>query len=171
MLAPRKTLWSTPAEVIQFVIDNVPLTEEDTVIDIGSGDGRVLLEWAKAYGSSIKRPSFLGIDIEEERISSSAKIVDNLIETGDLREPAPIEFKCANVLDCEDDIKRGTVFFLYLIPRGLKQVVPLITKTGSRIVTYMSPLPGIPVQTKKLITVKNQSNTAWPVYLYNLRKA
>ena len=40
MLAPRKTLWSTPDAVIDKAIEVVshPLTESDCVLDIGCGD-------------------------------------------------------------------------------------------------------------------------------------
>ena len=61
MLAPRKTLWSTPQEAMEQAIaffdvrfaflrvDHrfcfLQLTEEDVVYDIGCGDGRFLVSY------------------------------------------------------------------------------------------------------------------------------
>jgi hypothetical protein len=37
MLAPRKTLWSTPLEVIDKAIEKLNITSNDIVYDIGAG--------------------------------------------------------------------------------------------------------------------------------------
>ena len=43
MLAPRKSLWSTPIEVIDKAIEQLNISTNDVVYDIGAGDGRFLL--------------------------------------------------------------------------------------------------------------------------------
>ena len=43
MLAPRKSLWSTPIEVIDKAIEQLSITSTDIVYDIGAGDGRFLI--------------------------------------------------------------------------------------------------------------------------------
>jgi hypothetical protein len=48
MLAPRQTLWTTPAEVVTAAIRAIPLrTTGDVVVDVGCGEGAVLLQWAR----------------------------------------------------------------------------------------------------------------------------
>lgn len=42
MLAPRKKLWSSPAEIIEKAIEILDLKESDICYDIGAGDGRFL---------------------------------------------------------------------------------------------------------------------------------
>jgi len=37
MLAPRKSLWSTPIEVIDKAIEQLNITSNDIVYDIGAG--------------------------------------------------------------------------------------------------------------------------------------
>ena len=37
MLAPRKSLWSTPMEVIDKAIEQLAITSADIVYDIGAG--------------------------------------------------------------------------------------------------------------------------------------
>lgn len=41
MLAPRKKLWSTPAEAIDKAIELLSPTSTDVVMDIGAGDVRL----------------------------------------------------------------------------------------------------------------------------------
>jgi cyclopropane fatty-acyl-phospholipid synthase-like methyltransferase len=49
MLAPRKTLWSTPDAVIDRVIQLIPISAKDCVCDVGCGDGRCLMYVVKFY--------------------------------------------------------------------------------------------------------------------------
>jgi len=204
MIAPRKTLWSTPLEVVDRVIQLVPLAgpndddDDDAAVtavvcDVGCGDGRPLLRWAAAYSklqsqlaqsdsdsdscddgdsdsygdfdgkssssspssrssseSSVAalpvrrrrrwrrqqarsvaqspglHPSFVGIDVDENRIREARNLLKEARRKGDVFREVKVEFHCANALDCAHLFRDVTVFFLYLVPRGLRIIKPLL---------------------------------------------
>ena len=133
MLAPRNKLWSTPLEVIDEAIACLNVTPDDLVYDIGCGDGRFLVQCCKATGAKT-----IGIDINEDRV----KEAQNLIEKHNLSSLCTV--LSGNAL--EMNISDATVIFLYLIPRGLKLILPQILAIPRkvRMVTYMSPFQDKP---------------------------
>jgi hypothetical protein len=185
MLAPRKTLWSTPGAVIDAVIQWVPL-EGDTVCDIGCGDGRVILQWAAFYSSVDRRenseatmPSFVGIDIDAGRITEADAALEQARTEGRIDPRISISFNCANALETIDLYRTATVFFLYLIPRGLRKIKPLLLQTHQdgeqsskqvRVVTYMSNFPDETPLRSESISVPHQPGASWPLHLYNFPK-
>ena len=74
-----------------------------------------------------------------------------------------------NALD--QDYSSGTLFFLYLIPRGLRIILPYLQNLGKkiRVVTYMSPFPEevVPAQIVK-VTTANHEGADWPLWVYEL---
>ena len=137
MLAPRKTLWSTPDSVIQRVIDCVDLHSRDKVCDIGCGDARVLLQWATVYSQRISTceaeevqhqcfPEFLGIDVDPDRIEQANQKLRSAQATQLIDPRIRITFFCGNALDCPELLQNVTVYYLYLIPRGLRNINPLL---------------------------------------------
>jgi hypothetical protein len=187
MLAPRKTLWSTPDAVIDAVVQWVPL-QGDTVCDIGCGDGRVILQWASAYSSVDRRenseaamPSFVGIDIDADRIKEAEEALEQARSEGRIDPRISISFNCANALETTDLYRTATVFFLYLIPRGLRKIKPLLLQTHRdgltdhsskkvRVVTYMSKFSDETPVRSESISVPHQPGASWPVHLYNFPK-
>jgi len=162
MLAPRKKLWSTPSEVLAKAIEVLEITGDDTVIDIGAGDGRFLLQCAES--STAKR--IVGYEIDEER----GKIAQNAIaEKGYASEY--VDLVIGNAL--EQNYDHGTIFFLYLVPRGLRLILPLLKSIPHpiKVVTYMSPLPDSekPLQHIKVGTA-NHKGAEWPLWLYSLNE-
>ena len=179
MLAPRKKLWSTPISAVDAVASLSELTPSDRVYDLGCGDCRVLIHLAKTTQCKY----FVGVEIDADRAEEARKKVveENFCPS------IHIEIRCENALEtCFDD---ATVVFLYLVPRGLTLIQPLLMKVvekrrkegrdivpsgknGSsptifRVVTYMSQLKG--EQYKKMLrcSVDHQPLAAWPVYLYH----
>lgn len=162
MLAPRKKLWSTPLEVINKAIEVLEISGEDTVIDIGAGDGRFLLQCAESSPAC----RIVGYEIDEER----GKIAQNAIaEKG--YAPGYVDLVIGNAL--EQDYNHGTIFFLYLVPRGLRLILPLLKSIPHhiKVVTYMSPLPESekPLQHIKVGTA-NHKGAEWPLWLYSLNE-
>lgn len=183
MLAPRKTLWSTPRAVLeQAVAWCGPLQPTDCVCDIGCGDGRCLVQWATLYSVTLLRDeendnkdtaSFVGIDIDADRIQQAKQAWQQAVETGAIDARIQVEFHCQNALEAYDIFCRATIIFLYFIPRGLRQIKPLLLQIPQpiKVVTYMSPLPGETPIHKQCIKIPHQPNAEWPVYAYRLNAA
>ena len=133
MLAPRQKLWSTPGEGIVVACDLLELSSSDVVYDVGCGDGRFLVEACRRGATCV------GLEIDATR---AAEARSNLASAG---FSGLGTVKAENALEC--DFAGATCFYLYLIPRGLKIVAPLLLKLAKtrplRVVTYMAPLPGV----------------------------
>ena len=191
MLAPRKTLWSTPQAVLeQAVAWSGSLQPTDCVCDIGCGDGRCLVHWATLYSvtlrdeqsSSSSSPSssndkdsptaacFIGIDIDANRIQQAKQSWQQAVEAGAIDARIKAEFYCQNALEAYDIFCRATIIFLYLIPRGLRQIKTLLLQIphAIQVITYMSPLPAETPIYKQCIKIPHQPNAEWPVYAYRL---
>lgn len=231
MLAPRKKLWSTPTKVLDVVVNEfLPLSPGDVVVDIGSGDGRALLQMASHWtclnssenanthinqsesnhdhsGSSTNNDdlllsvSFVGIDINPERVEEARMALQESQKSGEIHPQLSVSFHCANAMEAKHLYEKATVFFLYLIPRGLKLFKPLllevlkqryleqqsaiskdddtpkdenqVNKQGTllRVLTYMSPLPQEEFVKRRNCSVDHQPGAAWPVFLYHLTES
>jgi hypothetical protein len=187
MLAPRRKLWSTPDQIVDEVIAAFPLISSDKVVDIGCGDGRVILRWAthcsEALDDDVASPSFVGLDIDQDRIDQANITLTEYVDQGLIKPSINVTFTCANALEQQSLFADATVFFLYLIPRGLRIIQPMLrhppndkppmednacTTQPIRVATYMSPLPGEnPCQVIK-VAVPHQPGAHWPVYLYRM---
>ena len=136
MLAPRKRLWSTPLSAVDVITQQwIPkLHDGDKIVDIGCGDGRILLEWAKRItnedtnGGKDINISFLGLDIDPNRIASCREALETARQEERIAPFLSIEFICANALETTHWMKDGapTIVFLYLIPRGLQLITPIL---------------------------------------------
>jgi hypothetical protein len=167
-------------------------------LDIGCGDGRILLQWAERVSSSILKEegahntshwtaqdasslSFLGIDIDSNRIEECKIAAKQASDAGRIHRNIRIEFTCANASESAQHFQNATVIFMYLIPRGLNLIFPLIREhanrmlseqdTTIRVATYMSKLPseaGPPLH-KATCCVPHQPDAAWPLYFYEFK--
>jgi hypothetical protein len=159
---------------------------------LGCGDGRVILQWASAYSSLDHRenseatvPSFVGIDIDADRIKEAEKALEQARSEGSIDPRISISFNCANALETTDLYRTATVFFLYLIPRGLRKIKPYLLQTHQdgditapnsstdqsskqvRVVTYMAKFPDETPVRSESISVPHQPGASWPLHLYN----
>lgn len=158
MLAPRKKLWSTPPEVIDSAIELLNPQPNEIVFDIGGGEGTFVIKCAEVTDSIC-----IGIEIDEERAAFAQRLIS---EKGFKEEKC--KMICGNAL--EQDFSSGDCFFLYLVPRGLRIVLPILKAVGRkiRVVTYMSPLPDeTPVSISKIST-QQHTDAKWPLYYYEL---
>lgn len=195
MLAPRKKLWSTPPTVLDTVSRWIELSHGDVVADIGCGDGRVIQHLASFWtrqqhpdrqdkevyaNSRLSSVSFIGIDINPDRIQEAKAAIDKAKASGQIHAELSISFYCENALEATHLFQYATIFFLYLIPRGLKIFKPFLYQVIQqrqkerteddklRVITYMSPLPDEPYIKRQLCQVDHQPGASWPVYLYHL---
>lgn len=157
MLAPRKKLWSTPLDVTLVAIQLLNPFPDDIVYDIGAGEGNFIIECAKQRNCTT-----IGVEIDPER-SAYAEL--RIAECG--LNSAVCRVICGNAL--EIDFSNATCFFLYLVPRGLRLILPILQNCPNRIrvVTYMSPLPAeiSPIHVVKVGT-QQHPEAQWPLYFY-----
>ena len=139
---------------------------------------------------------FIGIEISPERAEEARSNIRHAQETNQIPSHVSIEIICANALDTDlIDYSRATVIFLYLVPRGLRLIKPIVwpkedapvtnddDQTTSqndsiirqksskcrRVITYMSPFEDEEYVRKELCNVDHQVGAAWPVYLYHAK--
>jgi SAM-dependent methyltransferase len=116
----------TPQDVVDRMLEVAQVTSQDTVFDLGCGDGRIVITAAKKYGAR-----GVGIDIDKDRISESRR---NARSAG----VAPlVRFEQGDILNA--DVSTATVVTLYLVSSGNLKLRPLLTKQlqpGARIVSH-----------------------------------
>ena len=124
---PDVIFQATPQDVVEEMLEMAKVTKNDTVYDLGCGDGRFVITAAKKYGAR-----GVGIDIDPERVQESHK---KAIEAG----------VADRVRFIEDDlfitpIDEATVITLYLLQELNLKLRPKLfreLKPGSRIVSYV----------------------------------
>jgi SAM-dependent methyltransferase len=115
MLAPRKKLWPTPRYVIDAALELAGVTRDDVVLDLGCGDGRVLIAAAKKCGARA-----VGYEINAARAAEAVAAAD-AAGVAHL-----VDIRVGNALNADLDEIRPTVAILFLIERGLRAAVPLL---------------------------------------------
>ncbi len=116
----------TPMPVVEKMLELAELGPDDLLYDIGSGDGRIVIEAAKRYGIRA-----VGIDInpsliEESRTRALEEGVDGLVR-----------FVCMDAMKA--DFSAATVVTLYLLPESntlLKPKLERELRTGARVVSH-----------------------------------
>lgn len=116
----------TPQYVVERMLELAGVTAQDTVIDLGCGDGRIVITAAKKYGAH-----GIGIDIDPERIRES---IANAAEAG---VENLVTFRIGDAT--KTDVSRATVVTLYLLTSSNEILRPILTKQlkpGARIVSH-----------------------------------
>jgi ubiquinone/menaquinone biosynthesis C-methylase UbiE len=116
----------TPQEVVDRMLTLAKVTRQDTVIDLGCGDGRIPITAAKVYGAR-----GIGVDIDPQRIAEA--------NANARREGVEhlVTFKLENALTT--DVSNATVVTTYLLSASNLKLRPVLTralKPGTRIVAH-----------------------------------
>ena len=116
--------WPSPLQVVDCMLDLADVDADDVVIDLGSGDGRIVIAAAQRGARGI------GIDYNPKRIAeananAAASGVQNLVTfiEGDIRDA---------------DLSEATVVTLYLLASSNVELRPKLTRelrAGARIVS------------------------------------
>ncbi len=124
--SPWAPWWRTTDEKIRSALKLAKVTKNDTVYDLGSGDGRVLIIAAKEFGAR-----GVGIEIDPLRSILSSLMIRII------RLNKRVVIKRKNFFD--EDLSKATVIFVYLVPKALNRLLPKFKrelKKGTRIVSY-----------------------------------
>ena len=130
----------TPRRTAQKMLELAQVTQDDTVIDLGSGDGRIIVMAAKEFGATA-----WGIEADPFRVLWSR----SAIRLNGLKRKVNVvwgnfftqSLAAASVV---------TVFQGQEINKRLKEKLAIELKPGTRIVSYSFPFDGwTPVETHK----------------------
>jgi len=115
----------TPQEVVERMLQIAKVTASDYVIDLGSGDGRIVITAAKKHGAR-----GFGVDLNSVRISEAN---ENARKAGVTDKVA---FYQRDLF--ETDVSEATVITMYLLPRVNLELRPrlLELKPGTRLVSH-----------------------------------
>ena len=116
----------TPPDVVAEMLEMADVTGRDTVYDLGSGDGRIVVTAARRYGSA-----GLGVELDSSLVAEARQrarsegVADRVrMVRGDLFEV---------------DLSPATVVTLYLLPRTMRKLEPRLFRqlsAGARIVAH-----------------------------------
>lgn len=115
----------TPQTVVDAMLKLAGASAADFHIDLGCGDGRIVVTAARDFGTR-----GLGVDIDPKRISEANNLADR---TGVADR---VEFRRADLF--QTDISRADVLTLYLLPAVNMRLRPtvLALKPGTRVVSH-----------------------------------
>ncbi|MGH7835525.1 MAG: SAM-dependent methyltransferase [Candidatus Binatia bacterium] len=116
----------TPQEVVEGMLQLAQVKKGDTVYDLGSGDGRIVITAAKKYGARA-----MGFEIDPELIKQSRASInkEGLEKLAEIREQ--------DILTV--DLSSASVLTMYLLPSVNLKLKPKILsemKPGSRVVSH-----------------------------------
>ena len=115
----------TPQEVVERMLEIAKVGPQDYLIDLGSGDGRIVVTAAKKYGAR-----GFGVDLNPVRIKES---VENAAKAGVSDRAA---FHQRDLFDT--NLSDATVITMYLLPRVNLELRPklLELQPGTRLVSH-----------------------------------
>lgn len=130
----RPPFITTPPEVVERMLEIAGTRARDFVIDLGSGDGRIVIAAARKFGAS-----GLGIELDAELVKKSLENAERA------RVADKARFVQGDVLAA--DLSRATVLTVYLLPalmaklqsRFIDELAP-----GTRIVSHSFTMAGWP---------------------------
>ncbi len=142
----RPPFITTPPEVVERMLQVAETRADDLVIDLGSGDGRIVIAAAQKYGARA-----VGIELDGALVQKSREAA-RAAQLGD-----KVSFIEGDVLAA--DISKATVVTVYLLPdlmrklqsRFLQELAP-----GTRIVSHAFTMAGWAPDRSELVKVKER---------------
>ncbi|MGL4552343.1 MAG: SAM-dependent methyltransferase [Gemmataceae bacterium] len=150
---PDVPFVATPTEVVTAMLDLGGVTDGDTVYELGSGDGRVLLAAARRGAKAVGIEIDPDLVAESQRAVRAAGLADRItVRRGDI-------FK--------QDLTPATVITMYLKPLVNAQLRPQLDRLrpGTRVVSHHFSMPGAK-PAKKVVVPSAETGLEHPVYLW-----
>jgi tRNA A58 N-methylase Trm61 len=141
----------SPYEVVDALLQLAAVGPGDVVYDLGSGDGRIVIEAAKAYGAR-----GVGIELDPKLVVQATRNA----EVAGVSDR--VTFKEGDIF--EADISEATVVTMFLLSTINDRLKPKLLrelKPGTRIASYRFPIRGW--EPDKEIVVSNQEIYVWTV--------
>ncbi|GKZ01110.1 hypothetical protein MPSEU_001062500 [Mayamaea pseudoterrestris] len=165
---------------IKIALELFQLGQHDILFDLGAGDGRLLLQAAQTFAGL----RCVGIEINEMFVNRAELSISTLrceiqkrvqMRLGDVllaaEETHKTTLESSECLCSDLTIHDATALFLFLVPKGLKLIAPLLQRVvdqhkaegrSFRVVAYMFHIPGW-----EPTEVNRNTKAGSPVYLYN----
>ena len=122
----------SPQSVVSDMLKVADITSKDFIIDLGSGDGRIVLTAAKVFGAK-----GFGVEIKDDLVRKANEAAK--------REGVADRVKFVKQDLFKTDISQATVLTMYLLPdtvNMLKEKLLTELKPGTRIISHDYPLTG-----------------------------
>ena len=129
---PRTPFVPSPQDVVEKMLELAKVKKADLVVDLGCGDGRIVVTAARKYGCKS-----IGYDLDKECLRKAEESVGKN-QLGD--QVRIIREDIFNV-----DLSQVDVVTLYLWPSANEKLIPQLEKMkpGSRIVAHAIAIPGV----------------------------
>jgi SAM-dependent methyltransferase len=147
----------TPPAVVDAMLAFADIKESDTVYDLGSGDGRIIIMAAEKY-----KATAIGIEFDPDLCRQTRlAIVNRGMED-------KIKVIYGDIF--QQDLRSASVVTAYLLRKSLEKLAPMLEKQlkpGTRVLTVNDEVPGWKVTKYKYIAVQEASSKKdWRVFLY-----
>ncbi len=143
---------STPPDVVRRMLALGRVGRDDTVYDLGCGDGRIVIEAARRHGAR-----GVGIDLDPERIREAR---ENARRAGVERR---VRFQQADLF--ATDFSPATVVMLYLLFEVNLKLMPQLwrqLRPGSRVVSHDFHMGG-QWPPEQIVRIRDHSLYAWTI--------
>ncbi|MBM3354306.1 MAG: methyltransferase domain-containing protein [Betaproteobacteria bacterium] len=124
----------TPQQVVERMLELAKVAPGDTVYDLGSGDGRLVIEAARRHGAR-------GVGVERD----AALVERSRAAAAEARVADRVRFIRGDIF--ETDLRQASVVTLYLLPVMMQRLSPKLRQelpAGARVVSHDFPLEGWP---------------------------
>jgi SAM-dependent methyltransferase len=126
----------TSATHVTAMLKLAQVTKGDYVVDLGCGDGRVVIAAAREFGAQ-----GMGVDLSPDRIDEANR---NASQAG---VSSRVRFQVQDLFDA--DLRGATVVTFFLLPdvnSRLRQKLLTQLQPGARVVSYRFPVGGWPAE-------------------------
>lgn len=152
----------SPDTVVSQMLDLAEVGSEDVLIDLGSGDGRIVLTAAKLRGAR-----GLGVEIQPDLVALSIEAAR--------REGVADRVRFARQDLFQTDVSDATVVTIYLLPHTVNLLEPKLRRElrpGTRVLSHDYPIGGWLPEAWKVFDEPEKANASGTpratVYLYRV---
>jgi SAM-dependent methyltransferase len=155
----RAPFFTTPPEVVARMLALAGTRAEDFVVDLGAGDGRIVIHAAKTHGAR-----GLGVDLDPGLVARARDTAERAGVAGRVR------FEVQDVMHAE--LAQASVVTIYLVPFLMQRLEPRLLETlqpGARVVVHAFALPNWPydrAETVRLERPHGSQGDASRIFLY-----
>jgi len=139
---------------LEEILGSIPFKKKMKFLDLGCGDGRVVMSVARRYGVQA-----VGVDINP-MVIAWARLKTRLARL------TKVEFRVENIFKTK--LENFDVVFLFLMPKLLLELKPKLLREAKKNALFISH--GFKIEGWDKYRYKTLSGTPFPTYFYRLSK-